>query len=150
MPFKDHLERENFIALLRKLGHPEDKDALAAAREIAHRMKEAGADWAALLAPTGVVHAQMHDDGEPGHVHAGDEDEAAAEAAQEAGAPGGPLGDTSGDLVLIERLLAGQVSADTREMLEDLKEDIKEGVFSPADRRYLKSLEARLAGARKK
>jgi hypothetical protein len=159
MPFKDHLERENFIALLRKLGHPEDKDALAAAREIAHRMKEAGADWAALLAPTGVVHAQMHDDatgqeGEPGHVHAGDEDREAAEAVQEAapeaGPAAGPLGDTAGDLALIERLLAGQVSADTREMLEDLKEDIKEGEFSPADRRYLKSLEARLAGARKK
>jgi hypothetical protein len=145
MPFKDHAERESFIALLHKLGHPEDTDALAAAREIAHRMKEAGADWAALLAPTGVVHAQMHDDGEPAEVHAGDE----AEAAEAAAAPG-RLGDTADDLALIGRLLAGGVSPDTRDMLEDMKEDIKEGEFSAADRRYLKSLEARLAGARKK
>ena len=140
MPIKD---RDSFIALLHKLGHPEDQDALAAAREIAHRVKEEGADWAALLSPTGVVHAQVDrdDDEAPGHVHAGDEDAAAPAA----------VGDTAGDLAAIGRLLAGQqISADTREMLEDMKQDIKEGEFSAADRRYLQSLEARLAGTKKK
>ena len=140
MPLKD---REGLIALLHKLGHPEDPEALAAAREIAHRVKEAGADWASLLALTGVVHAQMDGD-PPGHVHAGDEDTAALPAAD-------PPGDGAGDLALIDRLMkAHDLSADTRAMLEDLKHDIKEGEFTSADRRYLKSLEARLTGARKK
>ena len=140
MPHKD---RDSFIALLEKLGHPEDKDALSAAREIAHRVKEAGADWAALLAPTGVVHAQKEDeDDAPGHVHAG---------GAFAAAPADPVGDTSADQAVIDRLLAGQqLSADTRAMLEDMKQDIKEGEFSALDRRYLQGLEARLTGTRKK
>lgn len=141
MPHKD---RDSFIALLEKLGHPEDKDALAAAREIAQRVKEAGADWAALLAPTGVVHAQMDEtDGDaPGHAHAGGDFTPP---------PAGAVEDTSADLAVIERLLAGhQLSADTREMLEDMKQDIKEGEFTALDRRYLNGLEARLTGTRKK
>lgn len=141
MPHKD---RDSFIALLEKLGHPEDKDALSAAREIAQRVKEAGADWAALLAPTGVVHAQMDEaDGDaPGHVHAGGDFTPP---------PAGAVEDTSADLAVIERLLAGhQLSADTREMLEDMKQDIKEGEFTALDRRYLNGLEARLTGTRKK
>lgn len=138
MPIKD---RETFIALLHKLGHPEDPEALKAAREIAHRMKEAGADWAALLSPTGVVHAQMDEDAdEAGPADAGPGDEAPA-----------PAGDAASDLAAVERLLKGfELSADTRDMLEDFKEDIKQGAFSPADRRYVQSLEARLKGAKKK
>lgn len=140
MPIKD---RDSFIALLHKLGHPEDQDALAAAREIAHRVKEAGADWAALLAPTGVVHAQMEaEDDAPGDVHAGGKFDAPP---QEAPA------DVAADLAAIDRLLAGQqLSADTREMIEDMKQDIKEGEFSALDRRYLEGLEARLTGAKRK
>lgn len=141
MPQKD---RDSFIALLEKLGHPEDNDALAAAREIAHRVKEAGADWAALLAPTGVVHAQMDeaDDDAPGQAHAGGDFTPP---------PADAVGDTSADLAAIDRLLAGQqLSADTREMLADMKQDIKEGEFSALDRRYLQGLEARLTGTRKK
>lgn len=144
MPITD---RESFIALLEKLGHPHDPEALAAAREIAHRVKEAGADWAALLAPTGVVHAQMEEDA-PDRVHAGDEDEVAAAAAD---SPADAGRDSAADLAVIDKLLKShQLSPDTREMLEDFKQDIKEGEFAPADRRYLKSLETRLAGARKK
>ena len=139
MPHKD---RDSFIALLKKLGHPEDQDALAAAREIAHRVKEAGADWAALLAPTGVVHAQMDEDDAPGGVHAGGKFDAPPREAP---------GDTAADLAAIDRLLAGhQLSADTREMIEDMKQDIKEGEFTAVDRRYLQGLEARLTGTKKK
>ena len=150
MPHKD---RESFIALLEKLGHPDDPEALATARSIAHRVKEAGADWASLLAPTGVVHAQIDQAGEtpPGHIHAGDEDEAAEASSQASNRASAPPGDPAGDLALIEKLLKIQtLSADTREMLEDFKQDIKQGEFAPADQRYLKSLEARLTGARKK
>jgi hypothetical protein len=139
-----HKNRESFIALLHKLGHPEDKDALAAAREIAQRVKDAGADWAALLSPTGVVHAQLHEDddgGAGGGVHAGGEF---------AGVSGAAPGDTAADLAAIERLIAQhQLSADTKQMLEDLKQDIQEGEFTAVDRRYLESLEARLGGGRK-
>ncbi len=140
MPHKD---RDSFIALLHKLGHPEDQDALAAARELAHRVKEAGADWAALLAPTGVVHAQIEaEDDAPEGVHAGGKFDAPPKEAP---------GDTAADLAAIDRLLAGhQLSADTREMIEDMKQDIKEGEFTAVDRRYLQGLEARLTGTRKK
>lgn len=129
MPLND---RGQLIALLDRLGSPDDAEALAAARAVDAEMKRQGLDWNTLLVAGGA--ANDDSDEPPGHVHA-DHDSATA-----------PLqGDTAGDLAAIERLLAsGGLSADTKEMLTDLKEDLKGGSFSLADRRYLQSLEARL------
>lgn len=136
MPLSD---RDGFIALLDRLGSADDAVALAAARDVDQWLKRDNLTWDAILARPDPAEDAADDDA-PGHADAGG---GQAEAA--------PLGDTAGDLAAIERLLATkELSADTREMLEDLKEDIKAGAFAEADRRYIRSLEARLAGTRKK
>jgi hypothetical protein len=45
-----YLDRASFIALLDRLGSADDSEALAAAREIDRRKRDAGATWADLLA----------------------------------------------------------------------------------------------------
>ena len=134
MPLSD---RDSFIALLDRLGTPDDAVALATAREVDARIRREGLNWDTLLVrPV----AANDDDDAPGHIHAGVEDAAAA-----------PTGDTAADAAAIDRLLAGKdLSADTREMLQDLKDDIAAGKFADADRRYIRSLEIRLAAAKKK
>jgi hypothetical protein len=133
-------DRDSLIALLDKLGSPDDAEALAAARALDAQVKQRGQRWDDILAR----HAENDDDA-PGHVHAGDDDEPAAAAPDE------PAGDTAGDLLVIERLLTGfDLSNDTREILEDLKEEIKDGTFTAADRRYVEGLQARLGKQPKK
>jgi hypothetical protein len=135
MPLSD---RDGFITLLDRLGSPDDAVALASAREIDSRLKRDGLTWDAVLVRAGA--ANDDEDDAPGHVHALAEDAAPAAA-----------GDTAADLATIERLLAGkELSADTREILQDLKDDIKSGSFAEADRRYIRSLEIRLGAAKKK
>ncbi len=134
MPLSD---RDRFIATLERLGSPEDAEALAAARELDRLLKQDNLTWDALIArPEDEARPiDDSDDGEPGHVHAGEE----------------PVsGDAAADLAAIERLLAlSTLSDDTRSMLEDLKSDVQEGLFSAADRRYLQGLERRLNPSKK-
>jgi len=82
MPLSD---RDGLIALLDRLGSPDDAVALAAAREVDARLKREGLTWDAVLAAPA---ADAPDD-DPVPV---------PEAA--------PLGDTAADLATIERLLA--------------------------------------------
>ena len=46
-----HLDRDSFIALLNRLGDPDEAEALAAAREIDRRVRESGLTWSELLVP---------------------------------------------------------------------------------------------------
>lgn len=136
MPISD---RDQLIATLDRLGSPEDADALAAARAADAMLKQENLTWDALIARPGDAAPDLDDAGDdaPGHVHAGD-DAAAA-----------PVGDTAEDMAEIDRLLAlSTLSEDTRAMLEDLKSDAKEGVFSAADRRYVQGLQRRLNPAK--
>ncbi len=131
-------DRDSLIALLDKLGSTDDAEVLAAARALDQRLRQEGRRWDDLLLRDG-------DDGEAARgVGATDEpdDDDVAGATQE---PAESVGDASGDLEAIERLLATyDLSPDTREMLTDLKEEIKDGTFSAADRRYVQGLQARL------
>jgi hypothetical protein len=120
-----HLNRDDFIRLLNRLGDVNDAEALTAAREVDRRVKASGSDWNALLSPP------------PGQ-----------DAENDAPAPMRPLppGDAADDAALIDHLLAGRdLNADTREILADLKTDISEGNFTAADRKYLRSLQDRLS-----
>jgi hypothetical protein len=122
MPF---LDRDSFIALLDKLGDPDDAMTLAAAREIHQRMTAANLKWSDLLLP-------------PEDQDAGTPD---ADAPLDRPAP--PVGE---DYALIDRLLARtSLSQDTREEIAGLRADIESGEFTARDRKYLQSLEARLA-----
>jgi len=125
-----YLDRPNFIRLLDQLGNTNDADALAAARDIDRRVKAADVTWDALLRPP------------PGQDH---DDDAPAPAAMAALPPGEAADDTA----LIDQLLASHsLSSDTRDMLNDFKDDIRRGEFTTADRSYLRSLRDRLANAR--
>ena len=120
-----HLNRDDFIGLLNKLGDANDAEALAAAREVDRRVKASGTGWNALLSPPP---GQDTDDAEPAPMRPL------------------PLGDAADDAALIDHLFAGRdLNADTREILTDLKADIAEGNFTAADRTYLRSLRDRLA-----
>jgi hypothetical protein len=44
-------DRESFLALLGRLGGPDDADVLAAAREASRRVAASGLDWEELLRP---------------------------------------------------------------------------------------------------
>ena len=132
-----YLDRASFIALLDRLGSADDSEALAAAREIDRRKRDAGATWADLLAP--VPGAADKDAAETLTGYGGafsDDDETAADRR---------TANTAHDLTLIERLLADHdLSEDTRRELLDFRDDIAEGEFTGLDSRYLRNLESRL------
>lgn len=150
MPFMD---RDTFIALLERLGSPDDAEALAAGREIDQRMKESGISWHDLLVPPpppeGVRVYDAPEEGAPagarpladddGPLHAGDEDEEEA--------PRRPVDPDAwkDERALIEKLLAEHdLSPATRSELKDYRTDIDEGEFTEMDARYLRALSARL------
>jgi len=136
MPLSD---RDRLIATLDRLGSPEDAEALAAARAVDALLKQDNLTWDAVIARPADAARDFDEAGDdaPGHVHADDEAVAA------------PVGDTAADIAEIDRLLAlSTLSEDTRSMLEDLKSDAKEGLFSAADRRYVQGLQRRLNPAK--
>lgn len=124
MPF---LDRDSFIALLDQLGDAEDGKVLAAAREIHQRMTAANLRWKDLL---------LASDG--GEADGGSDDGGTA-----LDSPAPPV---SEDYALVDRLLARTgLSEESREELTGLRADIDGGEFTARDRKYLQSLEARLA-----
>lgn len=127
----DELDRENLIGLLEKLGAERDEDVLSAARAISAQVAGSGQSWDQLLA-------------EP-EAPDGDWD-AAGEAEEDEKAP--PEEATASDreaLSLIAKLLAKRgLYEGTRQELEGYKEDIAAGDFTSADRKYLRTLHARL------
>jgi hypothetical protein len=127
------IDRPSFIALLNALGSAKDEDALAAAREIDRRMKEAGVVWDDLLRPATDDRAAAHSQDDVSDTDAGDDLAAADQAA--------------GDLALINELLASdQISEETRSDLKDFAEDIAHNRLRAADSRYVRALHKRLIG----
>ena len=140
-----NLNREDFIALLDKLGSADDAEVLSAARDLHAKVAVSGLGWDALLAPNP---SEADDEG--------DEDES----------PAGPsaLGDDSGlvapdaDLSpiteeeraeaykLIESIGALKISETTRDELAQYKSDLADSAFEKMDLRYLRALHKRLAG----
>lgn len=128
------IDRPSFVALLNALGSAKDEDALAAAREINRRVKEAAITWDDLLKPaTGDSAAARDDDDDARDADAGGGDECAnAEQA-------------AGDLALINELLASDaISEGTRSDLKDFVDDIAHKRLRAADSRYVRSLHKRL------
>jgi hypothetical protein len=130
------IDRPRFIALLNALGSVKDEDALAAAREIDRRIKEAGVTWDKLLRPAAGDDAEAHDqDADVRDAYADDGGEFAA------------ADQAAGDLALINELLASDgISESTRSDLKDLAEDIANKRLRAADSRYVRSLHKRLIG----
>ena len=130
----EELDRENLIGLLEKLGAELDEDVLSAARVISAQVAASGQTWDRLLTEPEMPEADW---------------DAPKEADEEA--PASPEEAAAGDreaLSLIAKLLAKpDLYAETRQELEGYKEDIAEGEFTGADRKYLRSLHARIKKA---
>lgn len=149
-----NLDRAQFIELLRTLGEEEDEAVLTAARDIHAKMTVAGVDWDDLLVPEHPDEPEDDDedyeddadldddeddfdddfDDDLDDDDEDDEDERALTDEEKAEA-----------LSLITKLLDKGVSADTKEELEEYKQDIDEGEFAAMDLRYLRALHKRLA-----
>ena len=153
-----YIDRDHFIALLERLGSDRDSDVLEAGREIHRTLHEAGLTWHDLLIPdeeddqagefdeddddyeTDQADDLEDEEGED-YEYEEDDDEELADEYEE------PVSDTDQDRALILRILKEfKVTEDTRDDLNDLKDDIDAGVFTQSDRRYLHALLARLEG----
>ncbi len=111
----DSPTRDGLLHLLHRLDRPEDTAVLAAARELAEKVKQLDVDWDGLLV------AAQHDRAMP--------------------LP--PAGD-DGALVRA-LLARGDLLADTRDDLEGFLTEIEAGRFAEEDRRYLHALAERLS-----
>jgi len=115
------LDRDKIVSLLAQLGESDDTEVLIAARELHTLVVENGAEWEELLAPS----------------------TQSTEAPEAVPVPSSLV--DSDVISLIEQLMAREDLAEsTREELEGYREDISEGEFTDADRRYLQALAARL------
>ncbi len=149
------LDRDGIIGLLESLGSERDEDVVEAARAVHARITAAGVTWDALLAPVGTAVDAAFEEGTAvdAAFEEGTADEEAAEPAEADGADAAPAAPrdrgNKGSLALIARLLAkSDISKDMREELQGYKEDIAEGEFEDMDRKYLRSLHARLTKRR--
>ncbi len=130
------LDRDRLIALLRRLDGPDDKDVLAAGREIARVVNDAGVSWDDILAapnPSPAATADAPD---------GTADAAApSELAEKISAE-----ETAEARAEIDAVLAIKgISNATRSEIEDLRGDLAEGRFGRGDLRYVRALRARLS-----
>ena len=134
-----HLDRDSFIALLNRLGDPDEAEALAAAREIDRRVRESGLTWSELLVPPSSA-AGSEGEGYDNYRGAFTDDDLFDVAS------GRPSGSYGSDTALIEELLTNQdLTPETRQELLDFKSDIAEGEFTDMDAKYLRDLHARLS-----
>lgn len=129
MPF---IDRPSFIALLKRLDGADDADVVAAARDVARRMKEDNVAWDDLL-----VRAAPGSDGDDAPNEGDDETNAATAPLSEA--------DRAAARAAIQAILAQDgVGEQAQAELRDLQGDLDAGRFGAGDLRYVRALGARL------
>jgi hypothetical protein len=130
------LDRDRLIALLERLGGSDDADVLAAGREIARHVNDAGASWDALLAspdhPAGAPPATADTTPDEPPLSDSGEKLSAEETAQ-----------AKAELAAV--LAIKGISDSTRSEIEELRGDLAEGRFGRGDLRYVRALRARLS-----
>jgi hypothetical protein len=129
------LVRDNVIELLKRLGSDQDEEVLEAARQLHALIPAAGMTWEDLLVP------DVPDDGDD--VEYQDTESEAPEP------PAETAKKDADSLALIDELLAKPgISEPLCEELENYKNDIAEGEFDEADRRYVRAVHERLSKRR--
>jgi hypothetical protein len=146
------LNRERIIELLNRLGSDDDAEVVGTARTLHGEVTAAGLGWDALLTPEDYEDPTIEDDDlEEEEDEAEPEPEPEPEIDIDPEAFAGKVSDSrdAESLALIERLLAQrQLGEATREELKGYKEDIAEGDFEESDRKYLRTLHARISKRR--
>ena len=122
------LDRAGFIELLGRLGAESDETALAAARELDRKVKEAGLTWDELL-----------------HAHDAEIAVSVPQAPEQSAVrPAAPAG-RGDDTRVVERLLARKdISETLRADLNDFKRQISEGKLDREDADYIRAVAKRL------
>ncbi|MBM3517100.1 MAG: hypothetical protein FJX56_04285 [Alphaproteobacteria bacterium] len=126
------LNRDEFMALLERLGGDDAADIVAAAREIRARMRLADVTWNMLLVP--------HE-----RAPSADEPEPTRPAAPAASSPPASASREEEARHLIDQLLHQSISGALRLELEDFRRDIAEGRFDLGELDYLRKVHARLS-----
>lgn len=164
-----NLNREEFIALLKKLGQEGDEDVLTAARDLHARITVAGIDWDDLLVPEEDPGAEPEDDDDDNDDYASEEEDGEIEnengedgddddsedddadhekedndADEEDGAAALSAEQKKEAEDLIAAISGLQVSASTKDDMKEYKQDLADGEFDAMDLKYLRSLRARL------
>ena len=163
------LNRERIIELLNRLGSEDDADVVKAARTLHREVTAAGFGWDALLTPEKVdepappdeeeeeaaAEEEEYEDEDKDEREEEDEGEAEPEPDTEAEIDAEALAEKVHDsrdaesLALIEKLLARRrLGEATRVELNGYREDIAEGEFDEADRKYVRALHARISKRR--
>jgi hypothetical protein len=133
-----HLDRDSLIALLDRLGDPDEAEVLATAREIDRRVRESGMTWSELLAPPPSATSGSGEDYDDYRGAFTDDDPFDVNQPR-------PRDGYASDIALIDELLNNQdLAPETRQELVDFKSDIAEGEFTNMDAKYLRGLHARL------
>ncbi len=142
------LRRDEFIAILNRLGSDEDEEVLQAARQAHARIAASGLSWEDLLVPDEPADESDEADDESDEADETEDGELESlevESPAERAGAGGAEKDAE-SLALIDKLLArSDISAELRAELEDYKTDIAENEFVEADRRYLRAVHQRLS-----
>ena len=142
------LRRDEFIAILNRLGSDEDEEVLQAARQAHARIAASGLSWEDLLVPDEPADESDEADDESDEADETEDGELESlevESPAERAGAGGAEKDAE-SLALIGKLLArSDISAELRAELEDYKTDIAENEFVEADRRYLRAVHQRLS-----
>ena len=164
----EDMDRDTFMKICDRMMADDDAEALGAAREIREKLVAAGLTWDDVLAPQDLGEDAVVEDEvveEEGDEEEADDDFADADEivddveedndedeeveeeaeAEESVDAKGDAGVNAEALATINRLLAqSDISASLREELDDYKIDIEDGEFDAGDRKYIKSLAARL------
>ncbi|MAF48927.1 MAG: hypothetical protein QGH73_14470 [Rhodospirillales bacterium] len=161
-----NLNREDFIELLKKLGAEGDDEVLASARDLHARITVAGISWDELLVPEQSDdesedeledEADYEDDGGESEDQAdyeGDEEEEEDDGADDVSGDDDDDDDDDEPLSdelkkeaegLITAIGALDISAATREDLDEYKKDLTDGDFEQMDLDYLRALRGRLS-----
>lgn len=162
----EELNRRSLIELLECLGSDEDADVLKAGRKIHDQISGAGVRWDDLLVPDDGYEEDWDEDQDEEEDQDGEEDEDEVynhdeltddtnyddgdeETDQDDVDEEDDLAALSNEekqeaLGLIEKLLTREISAVTKNELEEYKADIEEDEFGQMDLRYLRAMNQRL------
>lgn len=142
-----NLDRNDFIALLNKLGSPDDAEALSAARDLHAKVTVADVTWDMLLAPEKPA-ARSSEDAEEDvdaiDLPSRDDDIVLVAPEPDHGALS--EADKAEVKTLIDAIGAMEISDVTRGELTDYAADLVTGTLEQMDLRYLRALKKRLKG----